>query len=72
MASSKEKKRKRGDEGASPPSKKVAVQKPEKTQKTQKTQKSTPTSDIPEKIKVASVQIDNTCPPVIGKSLVGI
>ncbi|KAI8634619.1 RNA polymerase I associated factor, A49-like protein [Xylariaceae sp. FL1651] len=52
MGSSKEKKRKRGDEGISEPKKKVAFQ---------------PASQPPQSntIKVASVQINNNCPPVL-------
>ncbi|KAI3336427.1 RNA polymerase I associated factor, A49-like protein [Xylariaceae sp. AK1471] len=52
MASGKEKKRKRGEEGTAQPSKKVAVQ-----TASEPTQSNT--------IKVASVQLDNRCPPVI-------
>ncbi|KAI1331116.1 RNA polymerase I associated factor, A49-like protein [Xylariaceae sp. FL0255] len=52
MASSKEKKRKRGEEGVSQSKKKVAIETP-------------PASAQPDKIKVSSVQIGSTCPPVL-------
>jgi len=55
MGSSKEKKRKRGEEGTAPPKKKVAIQ--------------TPGPIVPDTVKVTSVKVYDQCPPVIGKPI---